>query len=106
MQKRRQSLKPKKLAVKLMKLGFLQKKVKQEAEHAKLKAEKARREAEAAKREAENHKQNLLPKGPSPLSFVLALILGWLGVHNFAFCSLWLAFCCGLCRNVYGKIIL
>jgi len=76
-------LKPKKLAVKLMKLGFLQKKVKQEAEHAKLKAEKARREAEAAKREAENHKQNLLPKGPSPLSFVLALILGWFGVHNF-----------------------
>lgn len=56
-------------------------KVKQEAEQAKLEAEKARREAEEAKRVAESQEQP--SKNDSPLAFVLALIAGWLGVHNF-----------------------
>lgn len=54
-------------------------KVKQEAEQAKLEAEKVRREAEEAKRTATKQPS----KNDSPLAFVLALIAGWLGVHNF-----------------------
>ena len=56
-------------------------KVKQEAEQAKLEAEKACREAEEAKRVAESQKQP--SKNDSPLAFVLALIVGWIGAHNF-----------------------
>ena len=57
-------------------------KARREAEEkAKLEAEKVRREAEEAKRVAESQKQP--SKNDSPLAFVLALIVGWLGVHNF-----------------------